>query len=360
MSKGGMNKGDINKGDINKADKNKADKNKAGMNKEFCEKNANNLKLLGMFAVSFAVLTVATGGKFFSAGQMKLIAYLFPEMGVLSLGMMLAMISGGIDLTVVAVADLSGILCCMMLKAVMPNDASLPVQILVLLLVVAVGLVIGGLCGAFSGTLISRIGIPAMVATLGASDIILGLAVGITNGSSVKELPPILNGVVSYRLFDAIPASTIIFAVCAGAVAFILNKTSLGFKIYMIGSNKTATRYSGIDDKKTITLTYMISGMLSSVSGLLMCGHFNSARSDFGKSYLTPAILICVLAGVSPNGGKGKVAGMVIAVVILQTLSSGFSMFQNISDYYKNLIWGLVLILVMIINVTSERRKARG
>ena len=129
------------------------------MNKEFREKNANNLKLLGMFAVSFAVLTVATGGKFFSAGQMKLIAYLFPEMGVLSLGMMLAMISGGIDLTVVAVADLSGILCCMMLKAVMPNDASLPVQILVLLLVVAVGLVIGGLCGAFSGTLISRIGI---------------------------------------------------------------------------------------------------------------------------------------------------------------------------------------------------------
>ena len=99
---------------------------------------------------------------------MKLIAYLFPEMGVLSLGMMLAMISGGIDLTVVAVADLSGILCCMMLKAVMPNDASLPVQILVLLLVVAAGLVIGGLCGAFSGTLISRIGIPAMVATLGA------------------------------------------------------------------------------------------------------------------------------------------------------------------------------------------------
>ena len=118
---------------------------------------------------------------------MKLIAYLFPEMGVLSLGMMLAMISGGIDLTVVAVADLSGILCCMMLKAVMPNDASLPVQILVLLLVVAVGLVIGGLCGAFSGKLISRIGIPAMVATLGASDIILGLAVGITNGSSVKR-----------------------------------------------------------------------------------------------------------------------------------------------------------------------------
>lgn len=90
-----------------------------------------------------------------------------------------------------------------------------------------------------------------------------------------------------------------------------------------------------------------------------MCGHFNSARSDFGKSYLMPAILICVLAGVNPNGGKGKVMGLVIAVVILQTLSSGFAMFQNISDYYKNLIWGLVLIAVMIANVVSERRNSK-
>ena len=93
---------------------------------------------------------------------MKLIAYLFPEMGVLSLGMMLAMISGGIDLTVVAVADPSGILSCMMLKAVMPNDASLPVQILYCLLVISCRPGNRRTLRSFSGTLISRIGIPAM------------------------------------------------------------------------------------------------------------------------------------------------------------------------------------------------------
>ena len=128
----------------------------------------------------------------------------------------------------------------------------------------------------------------------------------------------------------------------------------------MIGSNKAAAKYSGVESKKIITITHMMSGMLASVSGMLMCGHFNSARSDFGKAYLTPAILICVLAGINPNGGKGKVSGMVLAVIILQMLSSGFALFQNISDYYKNLIWGLVLIGVMIINVVSERRKARA
>ncbi len=326
---------------------------------KYIQKESNNVKLLLMLVLSLVVLTIATKGQFFSLNQMQLVAYLFPEMGVLALGMMLAMISGGIDLSVVAVADLTGILSCMLLKRMMPVDAPAAVQILVLLAVLICSLVMGALCGVFTGTLIARIGIPAMVATLGASDIILGLAVGITNGSSVKELPPVLNEVVNYRLFGIIPSTTIIFAVCAGLIAFILNRTALGFKIYMIGSNKDAFKYSGMDNKKILTLTYMLSGMLASVSGLLMCGHFNSARSDFGKSYLTPSILICVLAGVNPNGGKGKMGGMVIAVIILQMLSSGFALFQNISDYYKNLIWGLVLILVMIINVVSERKKAK-
>jgi simple sugar transport system permease protein len=326
---------------------------------KYIQKESNNVKLLLMLVLSLVVLTIATKGQFFSLNQMQLVAYLFPEMGVLALGMMLAMISGGIDLSVVAVADLTGILSCMLLKRMMPVDAPAAVQILVLLAVLICSFVMGALCGVFTGTLIARIGIPAMVATLGASDIILGLAVGITNGSSVKELPPVLNEVVNYRLFGIIPSTTIIFAVCAGLIAFILNRTALGFKIYMIGSNKDAFKYSGMDNKKILTLTYMLSGMLASVSGLLMCGHFNSARSDFGKSYLTPSILICVLAGVNPNGGKGKMGGMVIAVIILQMLSSGFALFQNISDYYKNLIWGLVLILVMIINVVSERKKAK-
>ena len=327
--------------------------------RSYLKGDSNNIKLIAMLLLSFAVLCIATKGAFFSGNQVVLIAYLFPEMGILALGMMLAMISGGIDLTVVAVADLAGILSCMFMKAIMPEGAGLAVQAAVLVVTLLFSMGVGAICGIFSGSLISRVGIPAMVATLGASDIILGLAVGITNGSSIKDLPPILNQVVNYRLLGFIPVTTLVFAACAGVVAFILNKTALGFKIYMIGSNQTAARYSGVNNAKILTLTYMISGMLSSISGLLMCGHFNSARSDFGKSYLTPSILICVLAGVNPNGGKGKVAGLVIAVIILQTLSSGFALFQNISDYYKNLIWGLVLIVVMIINVTSERMRAK-
>lgn len=319
-------------------------------------KGSNNFKLVVMLLITIFALAVFTKGSFVSINQISLVAYLFPEMGVLSLGMMLAMISGGIDLTVIAVADLAGILSCLLMKAIMLSDASMLTQILILGVVVIFCALIGAACGFFSGTLISKVGIPAMVATLGASDIILGLAIGITDGSSIKELPSILNYVTNMRILGLIPVTTLVFIICAAITAFVLNHTATGFQIYMIGSNKTAAKYAAIDTTKVIIKTYMLSGIFSSVAGLLMCGHFNSARSDFGKSYLTPAILICVLAGINPNGGKGKVGGMVLAVIILQVLSSGLSMFHNISDYYKNLIWGLVLIFVMIINVLTERK----
>ena len=97
---------------------------------EIYENNANHIKLIIMFLLSVVVLTIATQGAF-SFKQMGLVAYLFPEMGVLALGMMLAMISGGIDLTVVAVADLSGILSCMFMKMIMPASASVAVQVVV-------------------------------------------------------------------------------------------------------------------------------------------------------------------------------------------------------------------------------------
>ena len=185
--------------------------------------SSNNKKLLGMLILVIIVLSIATGGSFAKIGQFQLIAYLFPEMGVLALGMMLAMVSGGIDLTVIAVADLAGILSCLLMKAIMPADASMPVQILVLLVTLAFALLIGAVCGLFTGTLIARVGVPAMVATLGASDIILGIAVGITNGSSIKELPSILYKVVNFELFGLIPGTTIVFIICAALVAFLLN-----------------------------------------------------------------------------------------------------------------------------------------
>ncbi|MDR2553214.1 MAG: ABC transporter permease [Treponema sp.] len=307
-------------------------------------------KLFVMLVLVYVVMALLKPSVFLTKRYTVSMLYLFPEYGVLSLAMMLSMISGGIDLSIVAVADLAGIASCMLLTALMPPEPSLVLAALVLAASIAFAILIGLVCGALSAFLISRIGIPPMLATLGSGDLILGLAIAITKGSSVKGLPVILSDVFNKTLAGLLPVTTVVFVLCTILTAFVLAKTSYGYKVRMMGSNAVAARYAAIDTDKVIFQTYMMSGILAAVSGVLMCARFNSARSDFGTSYTLQAILVCVLAGVNPQGGYGKVRGIVLAVLVLQVLSSGFNMFPGVSNFFRNLIWGAVLLLVMIFN----------
>jgi len=315
------------------------------------------LKRLGLLlVVSYAVMAALRPNIFLTYDYTVSILYLFPEYGVLSLAMMLAMISGGIDLSIVAVANLAGISSCILFVAIMPANPPLIVAVAVLLIMVSFAMLIGAACGALTATLIAKVGIPPMLATLGSGDLILGLAIAITKGSSVKNLPPILSGVMNSRI-GFLPVTTVMFFACALIVSYILTKTSYGFKLVMMGANAMASRFAGIDNTRITFVTYILSGVLSSVAGVLMCAHFNSARSDFGTSYTLQAILVCVLGGVNPKGGYGKVMGIALAVLILQVLSSGFNMFPGISNFYRNIIWGAVLLAAMIFNHISRKCK---
>ena len=307
-------------------------------------------KLLIMLILVYLLMAFLKPSVFITQKYTVSMLYLFPEYGVLSLAMMLAMISGGIDLSIVATANLAGISSCMFLVKVMPQDPSLITAVGILVLTMFLALLIGIICGSCSAFLISKIGIPPMLATLGSADLILGLAIAVTKGSSIKGLPPILSDVFNKTFFGILPATTVVFIICCLIVSYILTKTSYGFKVRMMGSNAVAAQYTGINTAKVIFQTYITGGMLAAVSGILMCSRFNSARADFGTSYTLQAILVCVLAGVNPKGGYGKTKGIILAVLILQILSSGFNMFPGISNFLRNLIWGLVLILVIAFN----------
>ncbi|MDR0447490.1 MAG: ABC transporter permease [Treponema sp.] len=313
-------------------------------------------KLLIMLIFAYILMAMLNPSVFVTRRYTVSMLYLFPEYGVLSLAMMLSMISGGIDLSIVAVANLAGISSCMFLVAVMPREASTPATVGILVLAIVFALLIGLICGACSAFLIAKIGIPPMLATLGSGDLILGLAIAITKGSSVKGLPPILSDVFNKTLIGILPITTVDVIICSVVISYILAKTAYGYKVRMMGSNAVAARYAGIDTGKTTFQTYMMGGMLAAVSGILMCSRFNSARSDFGTSYTLQAILVCVLAGINPQGGYGKTRGIVLAVFILQILSSGFNMFPGVSNFFRNLIWGLVLLLVIIFNHISHQK----
>jgi simple sugar transport system permease protein len=125
----------------------------------------------------------------------------------------------------------------------------------------------------------------------------------------------------------------------------VLNATPFGTKVYMIGSNEKATRYSGVDTRAVLLKLYVLSSLLAGVAAVVMLARFNSANAAYGESYLLVTILAAVLGGVDPFGGFGKVGGLLLALIILQVISSAFNLL-NLSQFLTLAIWGGILIAV--------------
>ena len=214
-------------------------------------KDGDMLRLLVIFAVSFLVMTILEPNIFFTKKYIVSMASLFPEYGILSLAMMLAMISGGIDLSIVATANFSGIIAIKFLIRFYPEGASALTNALFLLAVLVIAICVGALCGMLISFLIAKIGIPPMLATLGGADLIMGASLVLTKGSSVNGIPAFFAEVGTKTLFGFLPVPVIVFAVCALIVSFLLNRTSFGMKLKMMGSNPTASRFSGINNGKS-------------------------------------------------------------------------------------------------------------
>lgn len=318
-------------------------------------RDKGNKRLLIMLAAVVAAFALMQPAIFLTGDYLLSMLYLFPEYGILALGMLLCMISGGIDLSVVATANLSGIVSALVLIGLLPAASSGAQGVLALAAAVLAALMVGAACGLLNGFLIAKVGIPPILATLGGYDLILGLALALTKGSSVSGLPGILSEVGTHYILGVLPVTLLVFILCALVIYWQLEKTTFGFKLYMLGSNPKASRYSGVNNDRVIIRAYLLSGLMAAVSGVLMTARFNSARAGVGVSYTMQAILICVLGGVSPSGGFGTVRGVSIAVLILQVLSSGFNMFPFISNFYRDLIWGAVLIFAMAYSYLSSR-----
>lgn len=154
-----------------------------------------------------------------------------------------------------------------------------------------------------------------------------------------------------------IPMAAIIFVLCAAVMIFVISKTTLGYKIKMMGTNMKASAFSGFNNVKLTVLNYMMIGLLSAVAGIIMLGRYSSAKADNGSSYTMQAIMIAVMGGIDPAGGKGNIQGVCVAVVIIQMVSTWLSMYQSISDFYKQIIWGALLLVVLLLNFYINKRE---
>ena len=307
--------------------------------------DGNILRLLAIFVIILAVSGITKGTSFLNVGNLQSMAKTLTEYGLMAVGCGITMISGGIDLSTVYIANLCGILAGLTM-----NESSSSI-----VLAIIVALVVGALCGIFNGFLVSVLKIPAMLATLGTYQLYMGIAVVASKGSTVSGVTSFSS--FAYMTVAGIPMPFIVFVLMIVVISFIMGKTKFGKRVHLVGTNEKASKFAGINTVSVLIRTYMLSGIVSAVAGLLSLSRINSAKADFGSSYTMQTILISVLGGINPDGGFGSIPGVAIAVLILQMLSSYLNMFPNISNYYRDLIWGGALIAVLIMNFTIEKRR---
>ncbi len=300
---------------------------------------------LAVIAVAvFVFMALLSPDKFLSVQNMTSMAFQFPEFAILALAMTVTMLTGGIDLSVVGIANLSAIIAAMILTQVAGTGDGAGVLIMAYAAALSIGLV-AGLC---NGVLVAILGLPAILATLGSGLIFTGIAIALTGGSAMMGFPPAAAWIGNSTILG-IPTPLILFAVLAIAISLLLTRTGFGVKLRMYGANPLAARFAAINIDAMLIKVYMLSGALAATAGMVVMSRANSAKADYGSSYLLLAVLIAVLGGVNPYGGYGKVIGVVLAVLSMQFLSSGLNM-VGVSNFARELIWGSLLIFVMIVN----------
>lgn len=318
------------------------------LNNKTFEKNPS--ALFSVTAISLVIFAFAFGQRMYSATNLVSLAFQIPEFGFVAIAMMLSFLLGGIDLSIIAIANLSGIIAAQILTG---NWLSFIPSSLTIIVAVICSLITSIILGSFNGFLVTYFGVPSLIATLGTMTFYTGIAKAITNGKSIVGFPESFTRVGITR-FIYIPLIFILFLFVALIVAIVLERTSLGRKIMLSGESPVVALFSAINNKKIMFIVFIIIGFLGGMSGLTIISRVNSAKVGYGEAYLLQAMIVCVIGGIHPSGGKGRILGVIIAIILMQMLSSAFTIMM-LSPYTTKMIWGLMLILVM--GLTRESNK---
>ncbi|MBB3593900.1 simple sugar transport system permease protein [Rhizobium sp. BK529] len=306
---------------------------------------------LTMLLVINAALLIAgaviSGGSFLSLFNIQSMASQLPEIGLLAIGVMLAMCAGngGIDLSGIALANLSGVVSAVIVSSVISSTDNQAAYSLAFILVALLAGLAGGLV---NGLFISKLNITPILCTLGTQMAFTGLAVVVSGGKAVTVGSPDLLSSLGNDMIAGVPISFVIFILVAGLIAAALKFTPYGLWLMLLGTNQKAAVYAGFPKTGVLIATYAVSGTLSGLAGVIIAARNVNVKFDYGSSYLLIAILIAVMAGVRPEGGYGRVVCVVLSAIALQLMSSLLN-FGGLSNFVRDLAWGALLLAFLAV-----------
>jgi rhamnose transport system permease protein len=275
----------------------------------------------------------------------------FSEVALMALPLALVVISAEIDLSIASVLALSSAVMAYLWNQNLPIELIMPICIAV-----------GALCGAFNGLLVTRLGLPSLAVTIGTLALFRGLAFVVIGDASVTDFPAVwTDRAFGNAAGTAIPNTMVLFAVLAVAFGVLLHATPFGRTIFAIGANEEAARFSGLRVKRVKMWLFVMSGSVAALAGIVISLRNSTAAANVGTGFELTAVAAVVLGGVSIFGGRGTIAGVVLALALLAGIQKALSLSESISSYWIQIVTGALLIgSVLGPNLVARAREARA
>lgn len=305
--------------------------------------------------VAFVILlAVVTGGRFLKIDNLMNVIVQIAPIGILALGMMFAIITLGIDLSVGATVALSAVVAASLAQSSSaPNRFFEGLGPLPIFVPVLAGLLVGALVGCVVGGLIATFKIAPFIATLGMMTAARGLALIYTNGRPISQLAPGFNWLGQGRILG-IPVPVWLLVLCAAVIWVILNRTRFGRHVYAIGGNAQAARVSGINISKVQFFIYALIGTLAGLAGMILAARIGSGNPQLGTGIELDAITATVIGGTSFSGGVGTVWGVIVGAVIIGVINNGLDLL-NVSPFWQMVVKGGIIVVAIIIDERKNR-----
>jgi rhamnose transport system permease protein len=307
--------------------------------------------LIGALIVVLLIVGPQISSQFLTTDSFTTGSLDYSEYALMALPLALVIIAAEIDLSIASVLGLSSAIMGYLWNQGLPIELIFPICI-----------VVGALCGAFNGLMVTRLGLPSLAVTIGTLALFRGLAFVVIGDDSITSFP----GVWTDRAFGNfagswIPNTMVLFAILAVVFAVLLHATPFGRSIFAIGANEEAAFFSGIRVKRTKMTLFVLSGAVSALAGIVLTLRNSTAAGNVGTGYELTVVAAVVLGGVSIFGGKGSIGGVILALLLLGGIQKAMNLSDSISSFWIQIVTGVLLIAsVLGPNLVQRAREARS
>ncbi|HEY4193574.1 MAG TPA: ABC transporter permease [Mesorhizobium sp.] len=303
--------------------------------------------LLVTVALAIFVANSLASPYFLDPWSLSDLTFNFTEKGLIALAMALLIIAGEIDLSVAAIIALASTLMGMAAQMGVGTPG-----------LVLIGLAVGLACGAFNGLLVTGLGLPSIVVTIGTMSLYRGIAFIILGDQAYKGYPPSFAFFGQGYVWWVVSFELVLFLGAAVVYRALLHRTSFGRRVFAIGNNPVAAQFSGVRVGRIKFILFCLTGLMSGIAGILITSRLGSTRPSIAQGYELEVITMVVLGGVNILGGAGSIAGVVLAAFIMGLVTFGLGLL-NVPGIVMSIFIGLLLIVVIALPILWRRLRRK-